>query len=231
MGRRQRLGRRRTRPRRPSPHRRDEMTLWQQPDGRITSAATDNISPRGECHPVDFNAELAILRAEVARLKDECDFMKVCGVIELMVRNPNIDSFVKEKEARIEQLEQDLLYNSEEYSLSGVVNKIEKAKNNLYYTGEDDPAQLYTKKQLKEDIQFLNRIIEEAERYVIGVKQSRAPRKKKIVPVDKKLKTFKYQKEDKDFKISSVDPSKIIGAQEIWTFNTKYKIITVIRTN
>jgi hypothetical protein len=50
------------------------------------------------------------LRAEVARLKDECDFMKVCGVIELMVRNPNIDSFVKEKEARIEQLEQNLAY-------------------------------------------------------------------------------------------------------------------------
>jgi outer membrane murein-binding lipoprotein Lpp len=55
-------------------------------------------------------AELATLRAEVARLKDECDFMKVCGVIELMVRNPNIDSFVKEKEAQIKQLEQDLAY-------------------------------------------------------------------------------------------------------------------------
>jgi hypothetical protein len=50
------------------------------------------------------------LEAEVARLKDECDFMKVCGVIELMARNPNIDSFVKEKEAQIEQLEQDLAY-------------------------------------------------------------------------------------------------------------------------
>lgn len=50
-----------------------------------------------------------------------------------------------------EQLEQNLLYNSEEYSLSGVVNKIERAKSNLYYTGEDDPAQLYTKKQLKEE--------------------------------------------------------------------------------
>ena len=36
-----------------------------------------------------------------ARLKDEVEFMKVCGVIELMVRNPNIDSFVKEKEAQL----------------------------------------------------------------------------------------------------------------------------------
>lgn len=50
-----------------------------------------------------------------------------------------------------EQLEQDLLYNSDEYSISGKVEKIEKAKANLYYTGEDDPAQLYTMKELKED--------------------------------------------------------------------------------
>jgi hypothetical protein len=50
-----------------------------------------------------------------------------------------------------EQLEQNLLYNSEEYSISGKVNKIEKAKANLYYTGEDDPSELYTMKQLKEE--------------------------------------------------------------------------------
>lgn len=50
-----------------------------------------------------------------------------------------------------EQLEQNLLYNSDEYSISGKVEKIEKAKENLYYTGEDDPAQLYTLKQLKDD--------------------------------------------------------------------------------
>lgn len=48
------------------------------------------------------------------------------------------------------QLEQHLLYNSKELSISGKVEKIEKAKTNLYYTGEDDPAELYTKKQLSE---------------------------------------------------------------------------------
>lgn len=50
-----------------------------------------------------------------------------------------------------EQLEQPLLYYSEEYSISGNVLEIPKAKQNLYYTGEDDPAQLYTKEQLKDD--------------------------------------------------------------------------------
>ena len=46
------------------------------------------------------------------------------------------------------ELEQELIYNSENYSMSGPVLAIVKAKENLYYTGEDDPAALYTKKQL-----------------------------------------------------------------------------------
>lgn len=48
------------------------------------------------------------------------------------------------------ELEQPLLYNSDSLSLSGQVLSIGKAKANLYYTGEDDPAELYTMKQLKE---------------------------------------------------------------------------------
>lgn len=47
-----------------------------------------------------------------------------------------------------EQLEKELIYNSEDLSSSGHVKAFKKAKANLYYTGEDDPAHLYTKSQL-----------------------------------------------------------------------------------
>ena len=50
-----------------------------------------------------------------------------------------------------EQLEQSLLYNSEEYSISGKIYKIEEAETNLYYLGDDDPAPLYTFDQLVDD--------------------------------------------------------------------------------
>ena len=50
-----------------------------------------------------------------------------------------------------EELEQNIVYSSEELCLSGTVKGIGKAKQNLYYTGDDDPAELYTLKQLKED--------------------------------------------------------------------------------
>ena len=47
--------------------------------------------------------------------------------------------------------------------------------------------------------------------------------------MEKKIKNLKWQREDATYKIASILPEKIIGSQELWTFNTKYKTITVLR--
>jgi hypothetical protein len=86
-----------------------------------------------------------------------------------------------------------------------------------------------TKKQLRDRIDFFNKMIEDAESYGNVTKKTRAPRKPRTVSVEKKLKNFKFQKEDNTFKIASINPEKIIGCQELWTFNTKYKVVTVFR--
>jgi len=49
------------------------------------------------------------------------------------------------------------------------------------------------------------------------------------VSVEKKIKSLKFQKEDATYKIASISPEKVIGAMELWTFNTKYKTFTVLR--
>lgn len=49
------------------------------------------------------------------------------------------------------ELEQDLLYNSKEFSISGNVLKICKSKSNLYWDGEDDPSTLKTLKELRDE--------------------------------------------------------------------------------
>lgn len=87
----------------------------------------------------------------------------------------------------------------------------------------------FTKKQLEQRVMFFNSLIEDAERYADTTKKVRKPRKPRTVSVEKKLKNFKYQKEDNNYKIASVNPEKIIGCQELWTFNTKYKTLTVFR--
>jgi hypothetical protein len=86
-----------------------------------------------------------------------------------------------------------------------------------------------SKKQLKERVLFFNTLLEDAEKYAGVVKKTRAPRKPRIVSVEKKIENLKFQKENTEFKIASINPEKIIGAQELWTFNTKYKIVTVFR--
>jgi hypothetical protein len=87
-----------------------------------------------------------------------------------------------------------------------------------------------TKSQIAQDIVFFNMIVEDAQKYGDVTKKLRAPRKPRAVSIDKKIKGLKFQKEDKEFKIASVNPERIIGASELWTFNTKYKTLTVFRS-
>lgn len=50
-----------------------------------------------------------------------------------------------------EELNQTVVYSSENLCLSGTVTGIGKAKATLYNKFDDDPAELYTMKQLKEN--------------------------------------------------------------------------------
>lgn len=61
------------------------------------------------------------------------------------------------------------------------------------------------------------------------VKAARKPRAKRPVSIEKKLKLVKWQQNSAEFGISSVDPSKIIGASEVVLFNTKWNVITILR--
>lgn len=55
-------------------------------------------------HGLNSNTEvmdrLESLQAYNAKLLTETDFLKSCGIIELMIRNPNVKSYVEEWEAR-----------------------------------------------------------------------------------------------------------------------------------
>ena len=87
----------------------------------------------------------------------------------------------------------------------------------------------YTKKWLRARLEFIEKMMADLLRYSGNAKKLRAPRKKKPQSVEKKLKNFKYQKEFQDMKLASVPPEQIVGAQELWTYNTKYKTLTVFR--
>lgn len=87
----------------------------------------------------------------------------------------------------------------------------------------------YSKKWVKARLAFVEKLMTDLLRYGQNAKKLRAPRKKKPQSVEKKLKNFRYQKEFQDMKLASAPPEQIVGAQELWTYNTKYKILTVFR--
>lgn len=58
----------------------------------------------------------------------------------------------------------------------------------------------------------------------------RKPRKKKPVSVDKLVSRLLYQEKDEELGLVSIPKEKVIGAKELWLYNTKYANLTVYRT-
>jgi hypothetical protein len=94
---------------------------------------------------------------------------------------------------------------------------------------DNEGYEKYTKGELKIKLGYIIKLIEDCERFSGNVKKARAPRKKKAPTADKLLKHFQYQKESNEYKLQSCDPATILGAQELWIFNTKYKTLGVYR--
>lgn len=150
----------------------------------------------------------------------------------------------------VEGLIDDYLENSESFSfynwlsensippiyVSRIIDKLTPVLDELLeaYEGKDEQLKegyrRFKKTDLKKIISFYEGMIEDANKYSGVAKKTRKPRKRKTISMEKKLKTFKWQREDSTYKIASVAPEKIIGASELWTFNTKYKTLTVLRS-
>lgn len=100
--------------------------------------------------------------------------------------------------------------------------------------GDDQLKEAYkhlSKPKLRERVALFQSIVDDCDRYAGNLRKQRAPRKKKAPTADKLLKHFQFQKESNEHKLKSVAPESIIGAQELWTFNTKYNILTVFRAS
>jgi hypothetical protein len=57
----------------------------------------------------------------------------------------------------------------------------------------------------------------------------RKPRATKIVPAGDVVKRLKFAKENQELNLKSVSPTAIVGAEEVWLFNTKYKKLQYYR--
>lgn len=78
-----------------------------------------------------------------------------------------------------------------------------------------------SKKAIKNMIAFYEEIASACQMLQESQKAQRKPRAKKAKPAEKVVEKLKYMKEFAPLKLVSVDPTKILTANELWVYNTK----------
>jgi len=84
-----------------------------------------------------------------------------------------------------------------------------------------------SKAALKRLVDFFETLIADMERVINNKKVTRKPRKAKVKTSDQLTKSVKYLPESNEYKIVSVNSEKLIGANQVWLFNTKYRALSV----
>lgn len=85
----------------------------------------------------------------------------------------------------------------------------------------------FKRMELKRFHSLLESFVADAEQVTKTV--FRKPRARKAKPAAEIVKRLKFKVSDEDYGIQSVSPYKIVGASELWVFNTKYKKLQVYR--
>lgn len=85
----------------------------------------------------------------------------------------------------------------------------------------------WKKTQLKAYVELVRGIISAAEGRAVVARAARKPRKKKEKPASVVISKLQFKAEDTDYKIKSVKPVDILGCQQLWVFNSKYRTLAV----
>lgn len=114
------------------------------------------------------------------------------------------------------------MYDSDIEDLTKVINGVDK--------DDEDEAQLlegypYKKTELKKLLAFYSAVVADAEHHANIQKATRKVRKKKAPSKEKLIGKIKYKLQDEKLKLVSIDPKDILGANELWIYNTKNRKI------
>jgi len=83
-----------------------------------------------------------------------------------------------------------------------------------------------SKKGLKDYYKFVSNIRTGCDKYADGKKKQRKTRRKKVYTATEQTKKINYKITDTEYHLTSLNPELIVGAMQLWTFNTKTKEVT-----
>lgn len=103
----------------------------------------------------------------------------------------------------------------------------------VYESSDEEIKEGYSnfgKRKITQLIKLVSSWQEDLERYSQFKKANRKPRAKKVKPPGIQIAKLKYKREDTELGIKSVLPVEIVGASQVWVYNTKYKKLAVYRS-
>lgn len=149
--------------------------------------------------------------------------------------NNQIDEYVRTRETPF-SMKSYLLSNA----ISGAVAKkigehyVQLAKElRSAYSGTDPQLKEgysnFTKPALRKFAEFVEQIIADCTQQTVSAKAQRKPRAKKEKPASVIAAKLKPMKEFPELGLKSVEPAKIVGASEVYAYNTASRKLTVFR--
>lgn len=96
-------------------------------------------------------------------------------------------------------------------------------------SGDAEVKEAHSAKELKFWQNAYASIVSDLERFVNNkkVRKVRKARTPKAKPISKIVEKVKYQKQDNELKLVSANPESIVGATQLWLYNTKYQTLAV----
>lgn len=181
------------------------------------------------------------------KLQDDTTVVNLVRKTPAEIIRQKTSDFIAEIEEVIDTWSTGVWVDIENYSIYNELKKIDAPSNIAkatveYYTPlKEELEELINKKtpdlvegyrhmtlkRRKEYLKLITVIIDDGERYLDSKKAVRKTRVAKPKSATQQVAKIKYLKESPEFKITSIDPSNIIGAEELWLFNVKYR--TLIR--
>jgi hypothetical protein len=124
-------------------------------------------------------------------------------------------------------------YNTAKASFNHIEKLTEEIE--LLLTKKDDQLtesyKFMKPKRQKVLLAFLIEIRDDIKRYMLNKKATRKTKAPTIMTADKQVSKIKYSKESVEYKIQSINPVSIIGASQLYTFNTKNRMLTEYLTS
>lgn len=86
-----------------------------------------------------------------------------------------------------------------------------------------------SKPALRKRISLLDDLLNDIILYKASKASARKPRAKKTKSASKQIERLNYLNESKEYGVQSADPTRLIGANMLYIFNTKYRRLTVLK--